>query len=274
MASKRYSMSKYGYVQWQDIDVNDEFLSYFHEHSFKDVMKKYNLSARGLQTLIKYYNISKTSDEIYRIRSKASKGRTPWNKGLTIKDDERLNYCTDEIRLKKSLSMIGKNKGRIHSEQSKKNMSAGYKYHDTSKNRRKLSDEEKRIASEKSFSTKKINGTLNISTPEKDYYKYLIEKYGDENIIKQYKCDRYPWHCDFYIKSLDMFIELNLHWTHGGRPFDPNNIECIKQLNKWNKKAKTSKFYANAIKTWTVRDVEKLKCAKENNLNLEVLYAI
>ena len=32
------------------------------------------------------------------------------------------------------------------------------------------------------------------------------------------KYDRYPFACDFYISSLDLFIECNYHWTHGGKP--------------------------------------------------------
>ena len=40
----------------------------------------------------------------------------------------------------------------------------------------------------------------------------------------------------------------------------------------WQEKAKTSQFYANAIKTWTERDVEKQRVAKENNLNCKIIY--
>ena len=93
-----------------------------------------------------------------------------------------------------------------------------------------------------------------------------------QTIYRNYKCDRYPYYCDFYIVEDDLFIELNAHWTHGGMPFDETNENCIKQLEEWKEKAKTSKFYENAIQTWTVRDVQKLKCAKENNLNYKVIY--
>ena len=34
------------------------------------------------------------------------------------------------------------------------------------------------------------------------------------------KYDRYPFACDFYISSLDLFIECNYHWTHGGKPYE------------------------------------------------------
>ena len=72
---------------------------------------------------------------------------------------------------------------------------------------------------------------------------------------------RYPFRCDFYIPSEDLFIEANLHWTHGGRPFREDDPECLTQLLDWQRKAATSKFYENAIQTWTVRDVLKLQSA-------------
>ena len=92
-------------------------------------------------------------------------------------------------------------------------------------------------------------------------------------IIKQYfDKEQYPFRCDFYIKSEDLFIEVHGNWTHGGRPFDPQDIECQKQLAEWEEKAKTSNYYKNAIYTWTDLDVRKVETAKQNNLNFEVIY--
>lgn len=121
--------------------------------------------------------------------------------------------------------------------------------------------------------TKRKHNTFNTSKPEVDMYNLLCNLYGKNNVMRQYKDkDRYPFYCDFYIKPLDKFIELNLHWTHGSRPYVAQDEFCQKQLLEWREKAKTSQFYQNAIKTWTVRDVEKQKVAKENNLNYEVIY--
>lgn len=127
---------------------------------------------------------------------------------------------------------------------------------------------------DKELETKRKNNSFNTSKPEIIYYKNLCETYGKNNILRNYKSNEYPFRCDYYIKSLNKYIELNLHWTHGGRPFDPDNEECKKQLEIWKEKAKTSQFYQNAIQTWTVRDVEKQRIAKENNLNYEILYKI
>ena len=129
------------------------------------------------------------------------------------------------------------------------------------------------IRIEKIFSTKAKNGTITSSNVEDLFYKKLLEVFDVSDIIRQYKDNRYPFHCDFYIKSLDLFIELNLIWTHGGHPFTNSEQDKLK-LEYWQKRAKTSKYYQDAIKTWTERDVNKLKFAKENNLNYIVFYSM
>ena len=90
----------------------------------------------------------------------------------------------------------------------------------------------------------------------------LKECYPD--VITQYKDARYPFACDFYIPSLDLFIECNYHWTHGGKPYEGTENDK-KIVEKW--KTKNTKFYNNAIQTWTVRDVNKRNTVKENKLN-------
>ena len=101
----------------------------------------------------------------------------------------------------------------------------------------------------------------------------MLKENRTKTIYRNYKdSERYPFYCDFYIKEDDLFIELNAHWTHGGKPYDPNDEECQNQLIEWQEKAKTSQFYKNAIETWTVRDVKKLQCAQKNKLNYKVIY--
>ena len=116
---------------------------------------------------------------------------------------------------------------------------------------------------EKVNNTKRKNNSFNISKSEELSYELLKEKYPD--IIKQYKSELYPFVCDFYIPSLNLYIECNYHWTHGGHPFDENNKEDQLLLEKW--KNKNTKYYKGAIYTWTIRDVNKRNIAKQNNLN-------
>ena len=52
-------------------------------------------------------------------------------------------------------------------------------------------------------------------------------------------------------------------YKHKKRCKDNNEDQLI--LEQW--KEKNTKFYDNAITTWTIRDINKRKIAKENNLN-------
>ena len=110
--------------------------------------------------------------------------------------------------------------------------------------------------------TKRKNHTFNTSKIETESYKLLKEKYQD--VLYQYKSDKYPFVCDFYIPSLDLYIECNYHWTHGGKPYEGTE-EDINKIKLW--ESRNTKFYNNAINCWTVRDVKKRNIAKENNLN-------
>lgn len=124
----------------------------------------------------------------------------------------------------------------------------------------------------KCICTKRKNKSLNASKIENEIYKLLIEKFRECDVIAQYKSKEYPFCCDFYIKSLDLYIECNFHWTHGFHPYNENNIEDVKKLYLW--KSKETNYYFNAINTWTIRDVNKRNTAKKNNLNYVELFSL
>lgn len=171
-----------------------------------------------------------------------------------------------------------KNKGKTLSSETKEKIKQSiHKTYEDPDLHKKISEKVKLAQTEeyweKRHNTLIKNKSFNSSKPEEEAYDILCQKYGKENIIRQYKEDRYPFYCDFYIISQDKFIELNLHWTHGGFPWDKNNPICKQQLQKWEEKAKNSQFYKNAIEIWTVRDVEKFLYAKENNLNYITIYS-
>jgi len=119
--------------------------------------------------------------------------------------------------------------------------------------------------------TKHKNGTFNTSRPEEEFYKYLLNNFSENDVKRQYyKDSRYPFRCDFYIKSLDLFIELNLSWVHGGHWFNKNSKEDLKILDKW--KNKNTDYYNAAINTWTKRDLLKKKTAIKNKINYLVFW--
>lgn len=124
----------------------------------------------------------------------------------------------------------------------------------------------------KVYHTKQVNNTFNSSAPEKVFKESLIKIFGAADIFTQYKTLCYPFDCDFYIKSLDIFIELNLHWTHGGHLFNKSSKEDINKVKTWQNKH--TKYYDNAIKVWTIKDPLKFLIAKKNNLNYFVFYSL
>ena len=116
--------------------------------------------------------------------------------------------------------------------------------------------------------TKRKNNSFNISKQEDECYALLKEKYPD--VIRQYMDERYPFNCDFYIKSEDKFIELNYHPSHNKHPFDETNEEDIKLLESL--KYENSDWSNMIIDVWCNRDVHKLNTAIKNNLNYKVIY--
>ena len=119
------------------------------------------------------------------------------------------------------------------------------------------------------YETKKRNHTFNSSSTEKKTYNILKSRFPD--VIDQHRTDKYPFNCDFYIPSHDLYIECQYHWTHGKHPYDKGNEEDSKLVELW--ESKNTKFYDNAIKTWTVRDVKKRTIAHVNNLNYIELFS-
>lgn len=119
---------------------------------------------------------------------------------------------------------------------------------------------------------KRLNHTFKSSKKEEYAYQLLCMKFGANNIIRQYKSDVYPFNCDFYIKSDNLYIECNFSWTHGGHFFNPNNAQDAEKLKLM--QSKYGKYYNNAIITWTVRDAAKHSAAITNSLNYLVFWSI
>lgn len=157
-----------------------------------------------------------------------------------------------------------------NTEEYRKNLSAALQNAWQRDSTREKHNESVQSAVKKSNSTKRENGSFNKSSSEDLMYAELIEKYGIDNVKRQYMDDRYPYNCDFYIESEDVFIELNAHWTHGPRPFDPNDTECQELLSKW--QSKGTKFYNQAIYVWTDLDIRKKQIADQNNLRYIRIY--
>lgn len=227
----------------------------------KDFLKgRLSMSEETKRKMSENNYIKKITPEKEKIRrEKISK--TKQNKS----QEEKLEYSKklSQSRKGKGLGIIPWNKGKKGLQKAWNKGLSFEECHDSSKE-----EMVKNINK-----TKRENNSFNISNKEEEYYKELCKEYGEENIIRQYyDAERYPYNCDFYIKTKDLFIELNATWTHGGKPYNAEDKECQEQLKLWEEKSKTSKYYRNAIYTWTDLDVRKQTCAKQNNLNYKTIY--
>lgn len=127
---------------------------------------------------------------------------------------------------------------------------------------------------EKNYNTKKKNNSFGKSKQELKLFSILKDTYGNENVIHTYRDDRYPFNCDFYVKSEDLFIELNYFWSHGPKPYIIGDDECKKwELLLLEKAIKlNNKKYKESYDTWAVRDVKKMNIAISNNLKYVAIY--
>lgn len=133
---------------------------------------------------------------------------------------------------------------------------------------------------DKIFNSKISSGKMTTSIAEEAMYEKLVLLFGKDYVFRNIKVDnRYPYYVDFYIKSRDLFIELNGHAGHGCHWFDETNPFDLQRLQSWifnlNKfesdKRKNSMYYAY-IKVWTDVDVEKRTVACINKLNFLVFW--
>ena len=129
--------------------------------------------------------------------------------------------------------------------------------------------------------SKKKLGTINSSDIESFFVTELTKLYSKENVLTQVKSEKYPYHCDIYVKLFDLYIEVNGHFSHGFHPFNPQDPKDIKQLEIIKQKQKyyissTGKLKKNAYFTWervwTKRDPMKLNKAFENKLKYILVY--
>lgn len=238
--------------QLSQIISKEMILDYYivQNHSFLDTLdhfKEFGVKKTIFQKLLKYYGIKKDKKLGYENRSASYHNKTKEEK-IKIVNKTKKTWSNTKRSGKISIALTN--------------------YWSN------LSQDKINNIVDKRCNTKRLNNTFNTSNPEEKYYTYLITKYGVDNVIRQYKDERYPFNCDFYIPSEDLFIELNILWVHGKHPFNPLNEEDLNTLNKWKKKTIKSKFYEKAIDIWTRADVEKQKIAKLNGLNYKAIYSL
>ncbi len=266
------------------------------ENQLDNLSEKEKARREKISTSMKGKNTTPKSEDMKFKLSQAKKGKTTNPKGVGRRHtEEEIRKISESNKGKHNGVNLGRKqspetlahlsevrRGKKRSEETKAKMRKPHNC--TTRAPMKTSTKEKisqanlghPVSEETKFKvveTKRRNNSFNTSSDETKFYNLLISKFGKEDIETQYNKDpRYPFRCDFYIKSQDLFIEVNLHWTHGYHLFDPNNKEDLNKLKIWEEKAINSSYYQRAIYVWTELDPRKLKIAMENHLNFLIIY--
>ena len=224
--------------------------------SVKEKIKKNNLAKYGVENT---FNLEKSITKSINTRKE---NKEEWlNK---IKDTNIKKYGVDNV------AKANEVKDRIKETNIKKYGASSWTKTDKGKERLSKIVSSKEVQS-KINNTKKKNNSFNISGFEEECYDILINKYSDT--VRQYRSEKYPFNCDFYIPSLDMYIECQGSHYHHGHPFDKHNkediieLENLKRLEEEKLKTHKSTQYTQIIYTWTDLDVRKRNIAKANKLN-------
>jgi hypothetical protein len=239
--------------------------------SYRKKMEEENLKKYGKRTTTNVEKIKKTKEERYG------------NPGYVNKEQmkktmiERYGYKTTlespVLKEKVKKTKLEKYGDEYYTDRTKAEQTCFERY--GVKNSFQLPRTREKINYDKGLETKRKNGTLRSSKIEEEMYRVLTNLYGESDVLKQYKDERYKnpknnrkYLCDFYIKSLDLFIESQCHYTHGKHPYDEKNEEDVLLRKKIEEKiSKNKPSYKKVIEVWCEADVTKRNIAKEHNLN-------
>lgn len=118
--------------------------------------------------------------------------------------------------------------------------------------------------------TKRNHGTFTSSSGEEMLYEILVDLFGEDDVKRQYQSELYPFACDFYIPSRNMYIELNGHWSHTDHWYDISSREDAEIVDLWCER--DTLYYKNSLEVWTERDVLKRQTARKHHLNYVVFW--
>lgn len=243
--------------------------------SFITLVDEYNITKKELRCLITYYKIKKdlkkaslnnsykrSHEESLEIGKKSSiTQKKSWNNKSEKEKQEWSKKCSevelnmsDDKKKQKSDSykdwwfgLTEEERNKINKKRSNTVKKAWREYGDDILSMMKATEKENR------------KNRLCRTVAEQKVYDYLIQFYKD--VVYDIKVDdRYPFYCDFYIPSKDLFIELNAHPSHGRLPMRYLDVD------------EYSKYNQDWLDVFTRRDVEKQNKAIENNLNYIMIY--
>ena len=289
---KQNSLEKYGVDHPAKTQENiDKHIRYYKEHNIKQKLKDAVKRKYGVDNVFQLESVkdksAKSCLERYGVdnAAKSEMIKEKMKNTCIKKYGVDVIFKADSVKEKIKKTCLKKHevdniaKSDIIKEKTKETDFRKYGcYHITLENI-KYKNISKQECIERQINSLLENGTINSSKPELESYELIKEKYCD--VIHQYRDkDRYPFNCDFYIPSLDLFIECQYGMFHNGRPYigneqDLQEIELFKGKSIKRKQitGKNSRYDA-IIETWSIRDVKKRKIAKENKLNFIEFWTI
>lgn len=253
-------------------------LGYGSEFAVADKKRKYDLMTNGFE--LKHgcdnpFKLQEFQEKGVKTRLEKYGGEYMLSRGSSLEPQARATFAQNMKDEKYKESIVGKRKETceqhygvpvpLQSQEVQMRLKAtclktygvdSYSKTDEFKNKMSSSAD---IWVPKMFATKKSKGNLNTSCVEN----YIANEL--QGFEREYVSDKYPYHVDFYDSDRNLFIEVNAHWTHGGHWYDTFSDFDANKLMDW--QAKSSSYIDKAIKTWTVSDIKKRQCARDNKLN-------
>lgn len=281
----------------QVIEISEKYL-----RGWVNIQTEYKIMLRGLNHRRDAYGLPRISrDQVFDYRDSYVKDHYSYEERVNLIDDylskHKMNFqrgkgiflfnCRFDVRYAKAFrSLIGKETFDYLSEKNRVNkmMSTQIKEYggvglgSTDTLNHALKTKVNRIVTEmdKYLSTGSPSIYLSNSVPDTELlaFKKLVDYFGRNDVFYQYglfpKDNRYPFNCDFYIKSLDLFIELNYHYSHNDHWFDKTNECDVNKYNEW--KHSHNIKYRKAAYNWAITDLQKRKFAEDNGLNYLVFW--
>ena len=233
----RKTKEKYGYIPgaYGSKEHKDYMIS---KYGVENPQQNSEIRAKTIETMRNKYDID------YAFLTKEAKEKAKLNSHSTEVEDKIKNTCLTRYGVENPAQ------SNVVKEKSKNTI---FKKHRINFSQERLN-----------LSLKEINN--NGTDIEKEFY----SKLSNFTLLYNACSNNYPYLCDFYIKELDLYVELNITWTHCHHYYDKTH-DYDKLIAM---KSKNNDYYNGAIYTWTIRDIEKRNCAINNKLNYAVVWNI
>ena len=269
----------------------EELIKYYETHLPKDVAEHFGFDQKYFIRLFDYMGIKRrTASENSKIQAKYyfDDSEEAFKRRSEAHKKGYWETMTEETRKSRASKISSTQKEHIaDGTVVRKATTTSWKKGSEPWNKGLTKDVDERVAKKPETIEKWLNTMASLkketqSKLEDRYYEnVLIPKYGEGNVIRHYKDERYFYirkdgskhicDCDFYIPSEDLFIELQGHQSHGTEPFEPENPNHIELLQHC-KDHPEEWLSEGLINIWAGRDYQKRMCFINNNLNYLLVY--